>query len=369
MWKATKIIALDQHMESTTVAIAGTGRSAPELYGDIPSTHEAVRKLARRFDDGRTQLCFCYEAGPCGYGLFRQLTQMGYECTVVAPSMTPRRPGERIKTDRRDALSLARLHRSGDLTPVWVPDEEQEAIRDLVRCREDFKHTERRARQRLNSFLARHGQVYCGRCRWTRAHGRWLETLSFGHSAQQITFQEYVDAVAAATKVVKALEDDMLRALEEWSLAPVVTGLRALRGVDLIVAMTVVAELGDVTRFASPTQLMAYIGQVPSEHSSGRSRRRGQITKTGNAHVRRALTQAAWCYRFPARKTAAMQRKAEQTSPVVQEIAWKAQKRLCGRYRHLSARGKQSCKIITAVGRELVGFMWAIARETMPQHN
>ncbi len=366
MWKATKIIALDQHIESTTVAIAWPGRRPPELNGDIPSTPEAVRKLVRRLDDGRTRLRFCYEAGPCGYGVYRQLTDMGYECTVVAPSMTPRRPGDRIKTDRRDALTLARQHRSGDLTPVWVPDEEQEAIRDLVRCREDFKYTERRARQRLNSFLARHGHVYSGRRRWTQAHGRWLETLSFGHPAQQITFQEYIDAVHEATKVVEALEQDMVRALEDWSLAPVVQALCALRGVGLIVAMTVVAELGDLTRFDSPSKLMAYIGQVPSEYSTGRSRRQGQITKTGNAHVRRVLTQAAWCYRFPARKTAALQRQAEQTSKAVQDIAWKAQRRLCGRYQHLSGRGKQSCKVITAVARELVGFMWAIAWETMP---
>jgi transposase len=366
MWKSTKTVALDQHMDSITVALAAPGRRPPELYGDIPSTPEAVTKLARRLDDGSTQLRFCYEAGPCGYGLYRQLTAMGYECAVVAPSLSPRRPGERIKTDRRDALTLARQHRSGDLTGVWVPDEEQEAIRDLVRCREDFKHAERRARQRLNSFLLRHGRVYSGGSRWTQAHFRWLETQSFGHAAQQISFQEYIDAVQSATQVVKALEEDMVRALEGWSLEPVVRGLKALRGVDLIVGMTVMAELGDLTRFDAPAQLMAYVGQVPSEHSSGRSRRQGAITKTGNGHVRRVLTQAAWCYRFPARKTPHLQRRAEQTTPPVQAIAWRAQKRLCGRYRHLTDRGKPAGKVITAVARELLGFIWAIAWETMP---
>jgi transposase len=292
---------------------------------------------------------------------------MGYECQVVAPSLTPRRPGERIKTDRRDAVRLARLHRSGELVPVWVPDEEQEAVRDLVRCREDFKYAERRARQRLNAFVLRHGRVYPGASRWTQAHFRWLERQVFGHAAQQIAFEEYVDAVRRAAGLVQALEQDMVSALESWSLAPVVQALRALRGVDVIIAMTLMAELGDLTRFDSPTQLMAYVGVVPSEYTTGGSRRPGAITKTGNGHVRRALTQAAWCYRFPARRTAHLQRRAEQTSEAVQQIAWKAQKRLCGRFRHLTARGKQPCKINTAIGRELLGFIWAIAQEAMPR--
>ena len=277
MWKSTKTVALEQHMDAITVAVAAPGRQPPEFCGDIPSTPEAVRKLVGRLDDGKMDLRFCYEAGPCGYGLYRQLTMMGYDCSVVAPSLSPRRPGERIKTDRRDALTLARQHRSGDLVAVWVPDEEQEAIRDLVRCREDFKHAERRVRQRLNSFLLRHGRVYSGGGRWTQAHFRWLETQCFGHPAQQIVFQEYVDGVRHAGRLVEALEADMVQALETWSLAPVVRSLRALRGGNLIVAMTVMSELGDVTRFDSPTQLMAYVGQVPSEHSTGRSRRPSRL--------------------------------------------------------------------------------------------
>ena len=239
MWKSTKTVALEQHMDAITVAVAAPGRQPPEFCGDVPSTPEAVRKLVGRLDDGKMDLRFCYEAGPCGYGLYRQLTMMGYDCSVVAPSLSPRRPGERIKTDRRDALTLARQHRSGDLVAVWVPDEEQEAIRDLVRCREDFKHAERRVRQRLNSFLLRHGRVYSGGGRWTQAHFRWLETQCFGHPAQQIVFQEYVDGVRHAGRLVEALEADMVQALETWSLAPVVRSLRALRGGNLIVAMTV----------------------------------------------------------------------------------------------------------------------------------
>ncbi len=310
---------------------------------------------------------FCYEAGVCGFTLKQQIEATGSPCIVIAPSLVPRKKGERIKTDRRDALTLARQHRSGDLVAVWVPDEEQEAIRDLVRCREDFKHTQRQARQRLNSFVLRHGLVYSGGGRWTQAHYRWLEMQCFGHVAQQIVFQEYIDAVRRTGELVKALDEDMVQALEGWSLEPVVRALKALRGVDTVVAMTVMAELGDITRFDVPTQLMAYVGQVPSEHSTGRTRRQGSITKTGNGHVRRVLTQAAWCYRFPARKTPHLQRKAEQTSEAVQDIAWKAQKRLCGRYRHLALRGKPAGKVITAISRELLGFIWAIANETMPR--
>ncbi|MBQ34876.1 MAG: IS110 family transposase [Candidatus Latescibacteria bacterium] len=361
MRKTTKIVALDQHMESMTVALLGSRQRTPVIYGNIANTPAAVAKLARGLDDGKTRLRFCYEAGPCGYGVFRQLTQMGHECTVVAPSMIPRRPGERIKTDRRDAASLARLHRLGERTPVWVPDEEQEAIRDLVRCREDAKHAQRRVKQRLNSFLLRHGRVHGGRSRWTQAHFRWLEQQSFDHPAQQIAFEEYVDAVKDAGQRVAQLETEMSRALDGWSLEPVV------RGVDLIVAMTVMSELGDLTRFDSPAQLMAYVGLVPSEHSSGRSRRQGAITRTGNGHVRRVLAQSAWCYNHPARKTAALQRKAEKTSLAVQDIAWKAQKRLCHRFYSMMARGKTPCKVATAVGRELLGFIWAIACETMPR--
>ena len=289
---------------------------------------------------------------------------MGHECCVVAPSLVPRRPGDRIKTDRRDALSLARLHRSGDLAEVWVPDEEQEAIRDLVRCRADFKHAERRARQRLHSFLLRHGRFYSGRSRWTQAHYRWLATQRFAHASQQIAFEEYVDAVRSASR-----GDGPGRRPATGPgrvVRPVIRGLKALRGVDLLVGMTVMAEWGDLTGFDSPAQLMAYVGQVPREHTSGRSRRQGSITKTGNGHVRRVLTQAAWCYRFRAGRTRHLQRQAEGTSQRVQEIAWRAQKRLCGRIRHLTARGKPGGKVNIAVGRELLGFIWAIAWETMP---
>jgi transposase len=288
---------------------------------------------------------------------------------VVAPSLIPTKPGDRVKTDRRDSENLARLYRAGELTPVWVPDQEQEAMRDLTRAREDMKHLERQARQRLCAFLLRHGQRYdSGKSKWTQAYWRWLERIKFSHRVQQGVFQEYIDSVKQQQQRVADLEQAMHEALTDWTLAPVVEGLMALRGCRLITAMTIVAELGDITRFDSPRQLMKYLGLVPSESSSGPRVRRGGITKTGNGHVRRVLVEAAWCYRFPARKTAPLQRRAEQTSAEVQAIAWKAQKRLCGRYQALNNRGLLPQKTCTAIARELTGFIWAIACEEMPSN-
>ena len=272
---------------------------------------------------------FCYEAGPCGYGIYRQITRLGHDCAVVAPSLIPTKPGDRVKTDRRGSEALARLHRAGELTAVWVPGPEQEAMRDLTRAREDTKSLERQAKQRLNAFLLRHGQIYgAGKTKWTKTHAGWLAGIKFATPVQQIVFQEYLDTVGQMQSRVAALEKEMEKALALWSLAPVVLALMALRGCRLITAMTVMAELGDITRFDSPRQLTAYLGLTPSEHSSGASTRRGGITKTGNGHVRRVLTEAAWCYRFPARKTAHLNRRAKKTSETVQGIAWKTQKRL-----------------------------------------
>nr|WP_301514641.1 IS110 family transposase [Halomonas sp.] len=256
---------------------------------------------------------------------------------------------------------MARLSRSGELTSVWVPTAEQEAIRDLTRAREDMKAAERRARQHLNAFLLRHSKPYSGKSRWKAAHYRWLETVRFDSPIQQLVLQEYIENVREAERRVAGLEKQMRAALTEWSLLPVVEALIALRGVSLITAMTVLSELGDISRFDSPRQLMAYLGLVPSEHSSGGSRRQGGITRTGNGHVRRVLVESVWNYRYPARKTRIIQQRAERTSPVVQAIAWEAQKRLCGRYRRLAATGKVQQQVTTAVARELTGFLWAIA--------
>jgi transposase len=273
-----------------------------------------------------------------------------------------------VKTDRRDATTLTRLYRAGELTPVWVPDKEQEAIRDLTRAREDMKAMEGHAKQRLGAFLLRHGKRFPGRSKWTQAYFRWVEGITFEMAAQQIVLQEYVDTVKAMTGRVEALEEEMRQAMQGWSLASVVTGLMALRGVDMITAMTVVAELGDISRFDSPRQVMAHLGLVPSEHSSGDRCQRGGITKTGNGHARRVLIEASWCYRLPARKTAHLQRRAEKTSEAVQAIAWKAQKRLCRRFWYLINKGKLPVEACTAVARELSGFVWAIACEAMREN-
>ncbi|NKB66381.1 MAG: IS110 family transposase [Candidatus Latescibacteria bacterium] len=252
MTKYTHFIGLDVHKDRISVALAKPGRSAPTFYGQIASTPAALSQLVSRLATKPGALSFCYEAGPCGYGVYRQLQSMGYPCQVVAPSLIPRKPGDRLKTDRRDALQLARLHRSGDLTGVWVPDQEQEAIRDLVRCREDMKGIERHARQRLCGFLLRHGQVYGGKSRWTAAHFRWLAQVRLEHPAQQIVLQEYIDTVQAAQNRVSALEKEMAQTVESWSLAPVVEGLMALRGVALITAMTIVADISRINRRISP---------------------------------------------------------------------------------------------------------------------
>jgi len=247
-----------------------------------------------------------------------------------------------------------------------VPDGAQETLRDLTRAREDMKHLQRQAKQRLLAFLLRHGRCYGGKSNWTLAHYCWMEEVKFEHPVQQIVFQEYIDTVKAMTKRIDTLDKQVGSAAGESVFWPVIEGLMALRGVNLLTATTIVAEIGDLRRFASAPQLMAYLGVVPSEHSSGGAKSRGGITKTGNGHVRRVLVEAAWTYRHPARKTTVLQKRAEQTSEAVQEIAWKAQMRLCGRYRRFEARGKLKVQACTAIARELAGFIWAIG-QALPQ--
>lgn len=365
MKKYSKFAGLDVHKADISVGMANADRGEAGYYGTIENTPHAYLKLAKKLSKGGEEVLFCYEAGPCGYEVYRQLTKAGYDCLVIAPSLIPKKAGDRVKTDRRDAVSLARLLRAGELTPIWVPDREQEAMRDLTRAREDMKGMERHSRQRLGGFLLRHGKVYPGQSKWTKTYFLWLEGLRFETAAQQIVLQEYIDMVKHAQGRVAAMEEEMRKALDVWTMKPVVEGLMALRGVNLVTAMTIVAELGDLSRFESPGQLMSHLGLVPSEHSSGERQKRGGITKTGNGHVRRVLVEAAWCYRLPARKTAHLRRKAEKSSKAVQEIAWKAQKRLCSRYWYLINKGKLPVKSCTAVARELVGFIWAIAREVM----
>jgi transposase len=363
-------IGLDVHKETIAVAVALPGRDEPQYRGEIRHERKALKQWLERLNAefGGALLLFCYEAGPCGYGLYRQLTGAGHDCQVVAPSLIPKKPGERIKTDQRDALKLARLLRTGDLTAVWVPDAEQEAMRDLTRARDDMKSQERKARQQLNAFVLRHGHHWPrGKARWTKIHFNWLESIRFEQPWLQIVLQEYIDAVKAATQRVDDLTDQLMRALPGWSLAPVVDALVALRGIDKLAATVLLAELGDISRFASPKQLMAYLGLVPSEHSSGSRRRQGAITLTGNSHARRMLVECAWSYRFPARQTMHLKRKAKEASEVAKAIAWRAQKRLCGRYRQLTQAGKNIKLVCVAIARELVGFLWDIIRHEMPR--
>jgi transposase len=356
-------VGLDVHKETIAVALAAADkRGEVREYGTIANTPTALRALASKLVKSGAALHFCYEAGPCGYGVQRQLSAVGHECVVVAPSLIPRRPGERIKTDRRDAINLARLHRAGELTPVWIPDQAHEAVRDLVRARQAAVRALRQARQQLSGFLLRHGHHY-NRPAWTQMHRRWLAGLRFEQPAHHLVLEDCITTIEAATARRDRLEACIEAVLPEWSLAPVVRALQALRGMALIAAATLVAELGDITRFDNPRQLMAYLGLVPSEHSSGTTRRQGAITKAGNGAARRMLIEAAWSYRFPARISRELLLRQEDLPKPIRDTAWKAQERLCGRYRKLARAGKPANVVTAAIARELAGFAWAIAKQ------
>ncbi len=359
-------IGLDVHKATISVAVA-KGERGGEVrhWGTVPHRPDHVRKLAEKLTAGGGRLHFCYEAGPCGYGLYRQLVEMGHDCIVVAPSLIPVKSGDRVKTDRRDSVMLAKLHRAGELTAVWVPDAAHEAMRDLVRARATAMRVTGKARQHLQGFLLRHGWIYPGKKGWTGAYRRWLATVRFTHPAQQIVLQDYIDAVTDAEARVERLTGQIADLLPSWSLAPVVDAVQAMRGVGFIVAVTVVAEVGDFQRFDNPRQLMAYLGLTPSEHSSGTSVRRGGITKAGSGLARRALIEGAWSYRMQARVSPKLLARLEALPQAVRDIAWKGQLRMCQRYRHLVAAGKAKVVVITAIAREMVGFIWAIAKTVM----
>jgi transposase len=355
-------VGLDVHKEGIAVAVAEEGiRGEVREYGRIGNTAAALDRVARKIGREGARLRFCYEAGPCGYGIQRHLSARGHECVVVAPSLIPKRAGDRVKTDRRDAASLARLHRAGELTAVWIPDPGHEAMRDLVRARLDAVHALRRARQQLSGFLLRHGCHY-GRPAWTKLHRRWLAGLKFEQAVHHLVLEDYVQAVEAAEARRDRLTAQIAVMLPDWTLAPVVAALQTMRGMALVNAATLIAELGDLSRFANPRQLMAYLGLVPSEHSSGASVRRGSLTKAGNSAARRLLIEAAWCYRFPARVSRELLLRQEEQPKPIREIAWKAQVRLCARYRRLARAGKPANVVTAAIARELAGFVWAIAR-------
>lgn len=362
-----KFIGMDVHKNSITIAIAEEGsRDSVRPYGAISNDLDALDKFCRKMVSTASELHFVYEAGPCGYGIHRHLTGKGFDCIVAAPSMIPKKSGDRIKTDSRDAKMLARLHRAGELTAVYVPDTQDEAMRDLSRAREDAVIAGRKAKQRLNAFLLRHGITYSGKTKWSKAYFNWLSDIAMPHPAQRIALQEYIDAVHESPNRIERLTEQIRQMVPDWRLAPIVDALQAARGVSLIVAVTMLSEIGDLNRFQHPGQLMAYLGLVPSEHSSGGSIKRGGITKTGNGHARKVLIEAAWAYRVQPRVSRALIKRQENLSDPVRQIAWKAQLRLCARYRRMMAKGKPKQVVVTAIARELSAFLWAIAKQLQP---
>ena len=361
---STVFVGMDVHKDSIDVALAdgSEARHFGRIGGDAGSVDRVVRKLRSR----HRHFTVVYEAGPCGFWLYRRLRAQGLGCLVDSPSMTPRNAADRVKTDRRDALKLARLARAGELSAVHVPDAGDEAMRDLVRTREDAVAMQRQARQRLAALLLRNDIRYAGKCAWTQAHRRWIAHLKLPQPAQQIAFEEYVQAVHEAGARLARLNAALQAELAHWRWRPVVEALQALRGISAIHALRIVAELGDLSRFATPRKLMGYLGLIPSENSSGPRRHQGSITKAGNSSARRALVEAAHAYAHPARLSWVIARRQSNLPNTITAIAWKAQLRLCARFRRLAARGVPRNKVVVAVARELAGFVWAIGRDIRP---
>jgi len=361
MNKSLRFVGLDVHKDSITIAVAEEGREPAYVYGKILNDWEILKRALRRLG-AKSSLRCCYEAGPCGYGLYRKMKEAKIECVVVAPSLVPVQSGNRVKTDRRDATKLAHFLRSGDLTEIFVPDEEAEALRDLERAREDAKNAERAGRHQLGKFLLRHGRHW-NKTNWTRNHLDWIRRQKFEHQAQQRVLTDYLKTVEDATERERQLTKDLAELVKETKLYPLIRALQAFRGIQLITAVTIAAELVDLQRFSSPRQLMAFLGLVPSEHSSGENQRRGRITRAGNGHVRRMLIEAAWSYHYQPNMSKAIRKRNEGVAPGVQRLAWKAQKRLHKRLYHLLRKGKSGQKAITAVARELAGFIWAVGQQ------
>jgi transposase len=358
-------VGLDVHQESIVIGQAAAGSGPPLFVDSLPNDYaRLVKRLQKMASVERLRVC--YEAGPTGYDLARRLNAEGIRCEVIAPSLIPRAAGCRIKTDRRDAVRLAQLYRAGELTPIEIPDRETEAMRDLERARADAKRDERQARHRLDKFLLRRNRLWSDGKKWTRKHQAWISGQTFEEPAAQATLAHYLRTLAEATVRVEELTREIERLVPTWSRQPLTVALQALRGVQLITAVTFAAEIGDFGRFPHPRQLMAYIGLVPSEHTSGNTRRQGSITRTGNKHVRTLAIEAAWNYRFRRPHSAAIAARRTLVAPEVRAIAEKAERRLTRRFARLVDRGKPNRQAVTAVARELLGFVWAIAQVPQP---
>ncbi|WNR43844.1 IS110 family RNA-guided transposase [Paenibacillus roseipurpureus] len=357
-----KYIGLDVSKEKIAVAVADEGRDAPRYVGAISHDPGAIRKLIKQLGDPK-DLAFCYEAGPTGYELYRWIVSMGAQCEVIAPSLLPKRPGDQVKTDRRDALQLAQLYRSGELTSIYVPDRDDEALRDLVRAREDAREDLHRARQRLGKFLLRHHIHHPSHMkkRWTKMYRKWLGTLTFERKTEQTTFNEYLHAIYEVEQRQQRLETAMLEQATTGTKAELVKFVQTLRGIARITAITLVAEIGSFARFPSPTPLMAYLGLVPREYSSGQSVKRGKMTKAGNKLMRKSIIESAWSYRHKPAIKGDLAKRLEGMPAEIQVISWRAQERLHRKYMRMVHKGKPATVAIGAVARELVGFLWAAA--------
>ncbi len=359
----TTYVGLDAHQDTITVAIAESGRQDSDIIGTIINEPEAVTKLVKRLEKKGKELVFCYEAGQLGYGLHRQVKAMGHECLVVAPSLIPQKPGDKVKTDPRDARNLARCLRNGDLTPIWVPDEEHEALRDLVRARESAVEDLHRNRQRLLKFLLRLGvKKQKGVNNWSVKHRRWLKSLKLDNQVQQMVYSEHLHTIEECENKIVRFEKEIEVQCEEGSQTEIIKALQAFKGIALVTAATIMAEVGDLTRFKKPSQLMSYAGVVPGEHSSGNTIRRGSITKTGNSHLRWIITEAGWHNRHRPNVSQTLKKRQVGISEEVKQIAWKAQHRLNFKYRRMLAKGITKQKTVTGVSRELLGFIWAVGQ-------
>ena len=361
-------IGLDTHKEFNDVAYIEDQRGAQPIHlGRIPSAKQSIKKLVRQFESKypNATLHFVYEAGPCGYWIYRLITSLGHCCYVVAPSLIPKKPGERIKTDKRDALKLAKLLKSEDLTPIYVPEPEDEAIRDLSRAREVAMKDLKDAKYQLKALLLRNNINYAGTANWSLKHLRWLTELVLPHPAQQIVLQEFIQTITERISRLERLDNELSHHVYQWRYYPVVKAIQAMRGVRLLVAAGVVAELGDLTRFDHPRKLMSYLGLVPSEHSSGGKRHLGAITKCGNGRARRLLVEGAHSYRHAANISTELQKRQEGLPKQIVDIAWKAQLRLCKRYKKLINKGKHYNLVVTAIAREMIAYIWAITKEVV----